>query len=298
MRRFVILVLIFTSIILAQSAGSAGLSFLKNGSGARNIALGDLGVVGNYNISSVYYNPAVIGKLESSQIIFNHQQSMQDVTSDYFSGNAELLGIPLALSVNTTSVSDIEVRTGPGIASSTFNAQYSFASLSTGFNFDENIFFGATVRLLYESLLSDDATGYGFDFGGIYTNFIDGFDLGISIRNLGTMDELRNEATELPADLRIGVSHSRELQSIDSKLLLVGGIQKYTATDDTHIHAGAEILFRDFIALRGGYISGYESKGITAGFGVIWSGLNFDYAYAPYDFGLGDAHTISLMYSF
>ena len=45
-------------------------------------------------------------------------------------------------------------------------------------------------------------------------------------------------------------------------------------------------------------MSGYESKGLTTGLGLKWEGLNFDYAFTPYSYELGSAHTISLMYSF
>ena len=72
-------------------------------------------------------------------------------------------------------------------------------------------------------------------------------------------------------------------------------------TDDLHIHFGGEYFYNNIIALRFGYMTGYEAKGITAGLGIFWEGLNFDYAFLPYSFSsynLGSAHTISLMYSF
>ena len=88
------------------------------------------------------------------------------------------------------------------------------------------------------------------------------------------------------------------MQSVKSVVDVIGGFQKYIDTDDTHIHVGGEIFYDNLIALRLGYISGYEAKGLTAGLGVYWQGINFDYAFTPYSYGLGTGHTISLMYTF
>ena len=43
MKKIFILLLVSSSVLLAQSAGNTGLSFLKFGFGARNIAMGDAG---------------------------------------------------------------------------------------------------------------------------------------------------------------------------------------------------------------------------------------------------------------
>ncbi len=45
MKKILVLIFISAGIISAQSATSSGLSFMKSGFGARNIAMGDLGVV-------------------------------------------------------------------------------------------------------------------------------------------------------------------------------------------------------------------------------------------------------------
>ncbi len=293
-----LLILFITSAMLAQSAGSSGLSFLKSGFNARNIAMGDLGVASANDVSALYYNPALIADYNSSQLTFTHNQWIQDVSSEIFGASFHMLGLPFAFGLNTTSVSDIEVRTHPGEAQSTFSAHYFYGSLSTGFYLTDKISTGVTVKYLYEGMFSDNATGWGFDFGLKYSDLIEGLDLGASYSNVGSMNKLRNEETQLPTDLRAGAAYNFELPQIQSDIVLTGGIQKYTQTDDTHIHFGAEIFYDDLIALRGGYMTGYDSKGLTAGLGLLWNSINFDYAFVPFDYGLGDSHIISLMYTF
>jgi hypothetical protein len=294
----ILFVLFITTISFAQTAGSSGLSFLKNGFNARNIAMGDFGVATANDVSALYYNPALIADYTAPQLTFSHSSWIQDVASENFGASFSFIGLPFALGINTTSISDIEVRTKPGEAQSTFNAHYFYGSLSTGFYLAEKISTGLTVKYLYEGLFSDDATGWGFDFGLRYKDVIDGFDIAASYSNLGSMNKLRNESTELPADLRVGAAYNFELTQIESDVIVTGGIQKYTQTEDTHIHFGAEIFYDEIIALRGGYMSGYDSKGLTAGIGLFWNSINFDYAFVPFDYGLGESHIISLMYTF
>lgn len=293
-----LLIIFITSFTFGQSAGESGLSFLKIGFGARNIALGDLGVVSTGDVTGAYYNPALLSDYSGSQISVSHNQWIQDVTGEMLGVSFSFWGLPFAFSANTTSVSDIEVRTRPGEAQSTFDANFFFGSLSTGFTLYEKLSTGFSVKYLYENLFSNDAAGWGFDFGLYYNNIIESVNIGASLRNIGSMDKLKNEATELPTDLRIGASYEYGMESIESGLFFNAGYQKYTSTDDNHFHLGGEFLYNEIFAVRGGYITGYESKGLTAGVGLKWNSINFDYAYTPFSFSLGSASIISLQYTF
>ncbi len=297
MKKYIFL-LFFVSTLFAQSAGSSGLSFLKIGFGARNIALSDLGVVGTNDITALNYNPASLYKAQNFQLLFTHNEWFQDVRSENFGFGFKMFGIPFALGVNTTSVSDIEVRTKPGDVQSTFNANYFYGSLSTGFRVYENLAFGATVKHIYEGIFSDEATGWALDLGLHYEGIVEGLELGASIKNLGSMKELRVESTKLPTDIRFGAAYRYQIKSIESELLLIGGFQKYSQTNDNHVHIGAEFFYDNLIAVRGGYVSGYISKNISAGLGIFWNQINFDYAFVPFDYNLGSSHIISLKYTF
>jgi len=294
-----LVILLFTSFgIMAQSAGSAGMSFLKMGFGARNIAMGDLGVVGVNDLTALNYNPALLSQYKAPQLMLTYNQSIQDMSTQLVGASFSLFGLPLAFGLNTTSISDIEVRTQPGDPQSTFSARYLFGSLSTGFKLFSDFSMGFTVKYLYENLFSDQSQGWAFDIGLSYQNIIEGLDIGASIKNLGSVDELRNIKTELPTDARLGISYLMPFESIGSDVSIIGGVQKYLETDDIHFHVGGEFFYDKLIAIRLGYMSGYDSKGLTTGLGLLWEGINFDYAFTPYSYGLGSSHTISLMYSF
>lgn len=295
---------IFSFIILSciylysQDAGNTGLSFLKIGSSSRNIAVSDIGLL-NSDPSSVFYNPAVVNLQNSSSIMFTHQAWIQDLSSEIIYGNFEMLGLPFTLGVNTTKITGFEARTNPtDTPDSKFDINYFYTSLSTGFGLIENLSFGFTIKYLYESILSNDASGTGYDLGLLYENIIDNLSAGLSVRNLGSMKELREEQTKLPADIIFNTSYNVELGNSSFDLLPVAGIQKYLEQDDIHIHAGTEVTYDKQFSIRLGYITGYETKGLTAGAGIYWNGFNVDYAFTPFSMGIGNANTISLMYTF
>jgi len=291
--------LLFSSaIILAQSAGNSGLSFLKNGPSASSISSSDIGLL-NSDPSSVFYNPASITLQSAPSIMFTHQAWIQDINSEILNANFSLFGLPFAIGVNTTKISGFEARINPtDTPDAVFNINYFYGSLSTGFNLYKNLEFGFTIKYLHESLLSDDASGTGYDFGLLYSDLIDNLTLGASLRNLGSMSALREEKTKLPTDLIVNATYQLNFKNASFDILPVVGIQKYLDTDDIHIHVGAQTTYDKQFSLRLGYVTGYDSKGFAAGLGVYWSGFNIDYAFTPFSYGIGNANTITLAYTF
>lgn len=298
MKKTLIIFLLISAGLFAQSSGSTGLSFLKLGFGARNIAMGDLGVVGTNDLTGFHYNPSLIAIKKKSQLSFTHSSMMQDLTSKMFAGSFSLFGLPFTAGVNTTSITGIEVRTKPGVAESEFNANYFYGSLSTAFEVYRFFYAGLTVKYLYESLYTNDATGTAFDFGLTYTGLYQDLTLGVSVRNIGSMNKLRNESTKLPSDFRLGAAYNTPLPGYNMDFTILAGVQNYFEGDKLHFHSGAEILYAETLALRVGYMSGYESKGLSAGFGIKWKSINIDYAFVPYKYALGDSHIIGFIFSF
>jgi hypothetical protein len=298
MKKYFLILMIFSGGAFAQSAGNSGLSFLKLGFGARNVAMGDLGVVVANDLTSLNYNPSLLAENLNPQLSFTHNSLFQDLNSEMIAGSFSVFNIPFAVGINTTSVSDIEIRTRPGEPEGKFNAHYFSASLSTAHKIIDNLNGGITIKYLYENLYSDDATGMAVDLGLSYRGFIDGLSLGASLKNIGSMKALRAESTKLPTDFRLGAAYDFALPQIKMDFTALAGFQKYTDANDSHLHFGGEISYDKFFAVRLGYMSNYDSKNITAGFGILWKSLNIDYAYVPVKYGLGDSHIFSFIYSF
>jgi len=288
----------FCSVSFAQSAGESGLSFLKFGFGARNVAMSDLGVVSANDLSALNYNASLIALNNKTQLSFTHNSLFQDLNSEMFGVSFSAFGLPVAIGINTTTVANIEVRSQPGEVESVFSAHYFAGSISTAYEIINNFYAGATIKYLYENLFSDDANGLGFDFGISYQGFVNGLSLGAALRNIGSMNELRSQSTKLPTDLRIGAAYNYSITNSRLDFTLLTGFQKYLEQTDSHIHFGGEVVYDKMFAVRVGYASGYDSKSISTGFGIKWKGLNLDYAFVPFKYGLGDSHILSFIYTF
>ena len=298
MKKVLYVLILASSISFAQSAGGSGLSFLKFGFGARNIAMGDAGSSVSNDLSALYYNPARLVSFKQNEVMFMHNEWIQDVRSEVGGIKWSMFNLPFAVGFNVTSVSDIEVRNKPGEPISKFNANYFFGSLSSGFTIVNDLDFGLTVKYLYENLLNDEANGFGFDFGFNYQTPIKGLTASTVIKNIGSMNALRNEKTKLPTELRFGGAYEFDLEETKLDFILVGEFQKYLDTDDIHLAGGGEILYNKVFAARVGYQSGYEARSFTGGVGINWGGLRLDYAYMPFSLGLGNANLFSIQFKF
>jgi len=298
MKKFLLIFILASSYIFAQSAGNTGLSFLKFGFGARNIAMGDAGASASNDLSALYYNPSRLALVEKNEILIMHSSWIQDVNSELFGIKWNMFGLPLAIGLNYTSISDIEIRTRPGEPDSKFDANYFFGSLSTGFYVWDKLSFGTTIKYLYEGLLSDEANGLGFDFGLNYETPFKGLSVSTVIKNIGSMNTLRNAETQLPTDFRLGSAYKFGVESAKLDFIAVAEIQKYLDTEDIHFNLGGDIIYDEIFALRVGYQSGYEAKSFTGGIGLMWGSLRFDYTYMPFSLDLGNANLFSLQFKF
>ncbi|HKI79619.1 MAG TPA: PorV/PorQ family protein [Ignavibacteriaceae bacterium] len=274
------------------------MSFLKFGFGARNIALGDAGSAFSNDVTALFYNPAKLAGKNNSELMLMHNSWIQDIRSEVIGAKTSFWGLPVAVGFIVTSINDIEVRNRVGDPEATFNANYFSGSIATGFKLNSSFDVGFSVKYLYENIFVDESNGFGIDLGVVYKSPVKDLNISVAVRNIGSMNSLRSTATKLPTELRIGTSY---LYSItDSKINLTGGLEylSYLRENENHINIGLEATYNNSFSLRGGYQSGYESKGITAGVGIKWGNLFIDYAYVPFKLGLGNASLFSIQFDF
>jgi hypothetical protein len=292
------LLLIIASVSYSQNdgAGNTGLAFLKLGITSRSIAMGEAVVSNTNDASATHYNPAALFNGSKVNLIFMHNEQILGSRTEFLAGKIKASKFAFGFSLNNTAVDDIEVREIPGAPQEKFNAQNFSMGLSIGYKVNEMLSLGITGKFLFEKIYVDNASGFAVDLGGLYVK--ERLSLGLAISNLGSMSELRNESTKLPVSIRGGGSYIIPVTGLESNLMLAVDGYKVLDGGKFHANAGAEFLYKDFLALRVGYQSGYENKNLTTGIGLRYKAINLDYAFVPYKYSLGSSHTITLGTSF
>ena len=274
--------------------GQTGLAFLKLGVGARSLGMGEAYSAIASDPSAMYYNPASLSLSGASQILLMHKEWIQDTRTEYVAATAAMSKVTLGISVNATSVNNIEVREGPGPAQGTFDAHNAAIGISGAYRIDSSLSIGATGKYLYEKILVNEASGFGIDLGGWYETPWN-VRLALAVSNIGSVGELGYEATKIPTTIRAGGAYVTRIESMDGAVTIASDIVSITGEGTTHLHMGAELNYRQTLSLRVGYQTGYDARSITSGVGFKYGQFQLDYAFAPTKFDLGAAHTFSLL---
>jgi len=289
--------LIFSANANAQNDGTAstGLAFLKFGAGARSIAMGDAFSSVSDDATAFIYNPARLNKGIKNNVTFMHNQSVQDLNTDYIAVKFSVSKkISLGAGFFSSSINDIEIRNIPGAPVDKFDSRNLSTGISMGYLLNPELSLGITGKFLYEKIYVDEASGLAFDLGMNYSK--NDYSVSFVILNLGSVNELKNQSTKLPSSVRFGGSYkfgkdkTKFLLSLDGFKVLNGG--KF------HVNAGGEAGYKDFLFLRLGYQTEYDNKNFTTGIGFKYKTFSLDYAFVPYSNDFGTSNTISLGLNF
>lgn len=287
--------------IAKAQAGNSGLSFLKLGVSGRAASMGDAMSASITGAAATHYNPAgIVGKSETTtQILLMHKEWIQDVRSEFLGAAVQLNDeSAFGFSMNTATVSDIEIRTRPGTAEGTFSSRDYALGLSYARTLSDELTIGVTAKFLYEKLFIDESNGFAFDIGAQYKTPIDNVSFGLALANLGSTSNLRNEKIKLPSLVRVGPAYAAELESMSSLFTVASDLLYIFPEKKAYLNVGGEIFFYKVVAARLGYQLGSNGRGFSAGVGLQQGMFNVDYGFVPLSSNLGSGHTFSLGLSF
>ena len=279
---------------LSFAAGETGLAVLKVGVGARAVALGEAFTATADDASGLYWNPASSTWIEKRQAHFSHNSWIQginhNVASLVFPTKIGSFGIGLLLN----NMEGFERRT---IASAEPTGTFSAHDFSFALNYarmlTDELSLGINFKFFNEKIYIEDASGYMVDLGARYLTPVEGLYVAGAIQNLGFTTEMAQEKIRLPQTLRLGTAYTLPIEALGDKVLLAADYVQIFE-ESSHINIGTEVTPVDVLSIRAGYQSGFEEKGISAGFGLHLSWLDIDYAYVPFGRDLGDSHRFSL----
>jgi hypothetical protein len=290
-----ILIIFFSTLVFSQGS-SRGVASLKLPTTPFAGATGESFVADPISLQSILVNPANIASSKSYRVMFSHTEWIQDVRTDFFSVAAPFRYGSLAFSITNTSVDDIQYRLLPGSPMGTFTYPSVSFQLAYGVKITENISLGIAPKYLYEKIFVDEATGWGFDLGTLYTPPVDGLTLGFALTNMGSLAAFRKERTDLPSQIRLGGTYSFHLDKIAFRT--AAAFSSELGIFRNHLSIGTEATYNDAVTARLGYKTGYTYRGFSAGLGLRYSMLLVDYAYIPSSSQMGTAHIISISFIF
>lgn len=293
----IILLMFICSVSVFAQGGQAGLSFLKLGVGARSLAMGEAAVAAANDPSATHYNPAALRLLSAPQLLIMHKEWIQGTQTEFLATSFSIESFSLGAFLNATSVPDIELRLRPGPPEGTFTARNAAIGASVAYGLDESMSIGTSVKYLYEKIFVDETFGVGVDFGALYQSPLD-VTFGFSLSNLGSMGKLRNESSKLPATLRVGAARSESLESIDGIINLALDVVSVIPEKKARVHVGTEFAYEETFFARLGYMTGFETRNITAGVSIEYNFIAVDYAFIPFRLDFGTTHTFSLIIDF
>jgi long-subunit fatty acid transport protein len=303
-----------------NKAGRASFQFLKIGIGARQTALGEAGISVVRDINAVYWNPAGITGIASSQASFSYNKWFADL--NYIAGavgvrwgDVGIIGIsyanlgygdiPEALATSESGSSD--TRTG-----ATFTGNDMEIGLTFARQFTDNLSIGVTAKYLHEKLFIYSVNSFAFDVGTFYDTKFKGIKFAMSAQNFSKSVQFlsvgsRKEGYDIPLLFNIGasidlVNPTDAFVSMGEQHLLTLAVETVNSNDyGERWNVGAEYVFADFLALRAGYRFNYDDGNTSLGVGVHKQlgdfDLRVDYSYVSYQY-LSSPQRISLTIGF
>jgi len=292
-RYSLILLLVFTGNMFAQSGGSAG-SFMSLANGARAFGMGGVTIASSEDATTVFSNPGMVGMLYDGQ--FNATIAKLAFDRNYYDlafvyplnswGN-------IGLGWTQLSIDNIQGRDQYGYITQKFSDLQSAFMLGYSKMIGDNFSIGLSGKYLYHSLAGYSAKGVSFDIGSaVYIG--EKITLGAVFRNLNSSLKW-NTSSKLKETLptRIGVGFSYfDLFNLPN--LIAAADVHLSGRDFLGYNTGAEYMFRDLIIIRGGY----SDRGISYGGGIQFGGFKFDVAMTPENFGNSSRVFFTLNWSF
>ncbi|MDZ7860245.1 MAG: PorV/PorQ family protein [Candidatus Krumholzibacteriota bacterium] len=291
----VILMLFSAHTLRAGEPGTSGFLFLRLGNGARASGMGEAFTAVADDVTGMHYNPAGLAGIEKVELNVTHSEWLMGIRFEQVSIANEMFGGAVGFNFTGLYYGDLERRGNfPTVApDGTFSPYDLGASVGYGRDILPDLSAGMSAKLLYQRIDFESATGWAVDLGVIHRSRIEGMTFAASLLNLGPQAKFVEEKFYPPFQTRLGVAYEAEERWMKGKVTLSGDFL-YSNDTDEKLLLGMEYFYKESLAVRFGYKSGYYSQGATMGFGVVYDRLRFDYAFMPIDFNLGNSHRFSI----
>ncbi|MCZ7603113.1 MAG: PorV/PorQ family protein [Melioribacteraceae bacterium] len=324
MKKYIIILLflINSGLLMSQTkVGSTAAQFLGVPVGPRAISMGGAFVATANDVTSLYWNPAGVSRMNANSALFQHTRWFADIDYNWAGAVLNLGGMgAFGLSVTYLDYGQMEVTTlaeqdGTG---EYFSANDLALGLTYAYNLTDRFSVGGTIKYVNQTIWNSSASGVAIDLGVLFRSDIYGLRIGASITNFGSdmkMDgkdlyvqhdidrnifgnndqilaTLNTDAFPMPLAFRVGLA--MDVLDLEYHRFTVGVDALHPNDNAESLNLGAEYVFNNLISIRAGYKSLFldnSEEGLTLGVGLSYDfapGLGFFLDYAYQDFGILD----------
>ncbi len=281
--------------------------FLHNDASARSAAMGGAFVTIVNDPNGLYYNPATLSTVDSTQASFTYFKHLLDINSGTATVATTIEGIGhVGFGVSYTSYGSFTRTDKTGQEIGDFGANDIEAVIGWGTELGEGFSAGLNGKAIFSSIDNLSSAALALDGGLFYRDTSIRVQAGLSILNLGAqVSSFGVDNEKLPIDLRVGVSH--QLRGLPL-LIALNFNRLLDETDNfgdrfSSFSLGGEFTLSKPLRLRIGYnnrvrqdVAFGDSKGLSGfsgGAGIVVKGYRFDYGFNSYD-KIGGVHHISV----
>lgn len=319
MKKIILLLIILTCASISEAGdktrkGTTGADQLLVPVGARSIATGGAFLSSVKGLEALYYNPAGFSQLPGTEAMFSYMSYIADINVSYFAIGTNLgdLG-SFAFSIKTFDIGDIPVTTfdAPDGDGTTYSPGLITGGITYSKIITDKVGIGVTAKIISESIMDVNATGFAFDFGVQY-KFGNNLSLGATVMNIGSNMEYSGtnlqfstgvpgsqpgspggayevvpEAFQIPSYFELSLAYEFDIN--EQNMLNVASTFRNNNALEDQMKLGLEYGFAQTFFVRGGYdLLLQESEqgifGLTFGAGIDYKtdgdiGMAFDYAF-------------------
>ncbi len=285
-------VLAFRASCFSSDNGTSGGMFLRIDPSAQAASMSDAMTSIGENLNSIDFNPAGISHLagyNTFKFSFSHIEYLEDVKYEdmkfatYVKQVKGFVGLNLKYLYTSDVRRDVWGESNGNFTDSNSAFGLSYARRAGGTDF------GFQLKYISEKLADESAAGaVAADAGLMYSAYLLPFDVGVSLRNIGTSIGYGSYKDPLPFEARLGIS-----RDFETFLLSADAVREREGQVYGNIGASAGIM-NDF-KLRAGYTT---LNRYSAGFGIQTDSFSLDYAFSPFSKLSGDVHRFSFEVKF
>lgn len=263
-----------------DNVGTSAANFLKIGVGSRAEAMGGAFVAQVDDITSLYWNPAGLARMQNSEIGIARTDWILDINHIFVGAGLKLGDFgTVAASVSALTMGDFEQTTArsPDGTGLKFGASDLAIGVAFARSLTDRFTVGVHAKYIREEVSSMTANTFAIDLGSQYITGFRGLTIGMSISNFGpnlrltgreqllrvdadpgigsnpetTPARLETETWPLPLSFRLGVSFN-VIENENNRL--TGNLDYSDPRDLNPVTAvGVEYSMKDMFFLRGGF---------------------------------------------